>query len=156
MFNTIYAASYDSYNDWGNTIFSNWTWLWEAMSFWDFLLLAISVIIFVGFILSIVFILWWGLLLILSGGKEEKTKPAINTIRYSILWIFITVWAVFLAPILWNLLWMQNISKYMTPKAIYERITSLWHKMLWDQSDLSWWSSDVYDWKNKNLDDLDF
>ncbi len=150
MFSTINAE----YNEAWNSIFSNT--LWEAMWFWEFLLLAISVIIFIGFILSIVFILWWGLLLILSGGKEEKTKPAINTIRYSILWIFITVGTIFVAPILWNLLWMQNVSDFFTPKAIYERITQLGNKMLWNNAIQNAWSSDIYDWKNKNLDDLDF
>jgi len=153
MFNTIYAYYDDNWIAW-HSIFSDW--VWNAMSFWDFLLLAISVIIFIGFILSIVFILWWGLLLILSGGKEERTKPAINIIRYSILWIFITVWAIFLAPILWKLLWVSNISKFMAPQAIYERITSLWDKMFWDDINSPSWSSDIYDWKKRNLGDLDF
>ena len=127
------------------------------MDFWEFILLWISVVVFLWFLLSVVFILWWGLLLILSGGKEEKTKPAINTIRYAILWIFITVGAIFIAPILWNVLWMPEIAKkYFSPTAIYENIRALGNKMF-NWSNTNPWRSDIYDWNDSTtLDDLDF
>ena len=61
------------------------------MDFGDFVLLAISLFVLASGIFSVVFILWGGLLLILSGGKDEKIKPAINTIRYAIIGIIMTV-----------------------------------------------------------------
>jgi len=141
-----------------NTIF---TWpLWEPLTFWEFILLATSIVLFIGFILAIVFILWWGLLLILSWGKEDKTKPAINTIRYAVLGIFITVWAIFIAPIIWNLLWMWDLAKkYFSVTAIYENISNLAWKLFWDWAITN--SNSVRyinnSWKsNVNIDELDF
>lgn len=100
----------------------------EAMSFWDFILLAISLFVLFAGILSIVFILWWGLLLILSGGKDDKIKPAINTIRYAIIWVVITVVSIFLFPILGRLLWL-DVEKYAKPDRIFEKIESIWNKI---------------------------
>jgi hypothetical protein len=141
-----------------NTIFTGP--LWEPLTFWEFILLATSIVLLIGFLLSIVFILWGWLLLILSWGKEEKTKPAINTIRYAVLWIFITVWAIFIAPIIWNLLGMWDLAKkYFSVNAIYDNISTLAWKLFWDWTITD--SSNVRyinnSWNsNVNIDDLDF
>jgi hypothetical protein len=37
-------------------------------------------------------------MLILSGGKDEKVKPAINSIRYSVIGLIVIVIALFVAP----------------------------------------------------------
>ena len=37
-------------------------------------------------------------MLILSGGKDEKVKPAINSIRYAVIGIIVIVIAIFVAP----------------------------------------------------------
>ena len=78
----------------GSTILST------NMAFGDFVLLAISLFVLFAGVFSIVFILWGGLLLILSGGKDEKIKPAINTIRYAVIGIVVTVLTIFLFPLL--------------------------------------------------------
>lgn len=110
----------------------------ETMAFWDFVLLAISLFVLFAWILSIVFILWWGLLLILSGGKDDKIKPAINTIRYAIIWVVITVISIFLFPILGRLLWL-DVEKYAKPDRIFETIESIWNKIfLWDDIKTPW------------------
>ncbi len=131
---------------------------WEPLSFWEFILLATSIILFLGFILSVAFILWGWLLLILSWGKEEKTKPAINTIRYAVLWIFITVWAVFLAPILGWLLWMKPlVEEYFSPNAIYDKVTSIATNLFWGNTNV--WTSTRYidsKWNSDDLGDIDF
>lgn len=98
------------------------------MEVWDFILLVISLFILAWWIFSIVFILWWGLLLILSGGKEDKIKPAINTIRYAVIGIIVTVLTIFLFPILGWLLWL-DVERYAEPKRIFETIESLWNRI---------------------------
>ncbi len=136
------------------TIFSP---TWEALTFWEFVLLATSIILALWFFLAIAFILWGWLLLILSWGKEEKTKPAINTIRYAILGIFITVGAIFIAPILWKLLWMWDIvEQYFSPTKIYDNITQITTKIFWGTD--NWWviRRSVNNSNSSNLDDLDF
>lgn len=116
-----------------NAMNSSWTLFWEKMEFWDFILLAISIFVLASGIFSIIFILRWGLLLILSWGKDDKIKPAINTIRYAVIWIIITVLTIFLFPILWRLLWL-DVEKYAQPKRIFEKIESIWNTVFWKTS----------------------
>jgi hypothetical protein len=70
------------------------------------------------------FILWWGLLLILSGWKDEKIKPAINTIRYAVIWVIITVLSIFVFPILGGLLWI-DVKQYAEPSRIFAKIEEI-------------------------------
>jgi len=94
------------------------------IDFGEFILLAISLFVLAAGVLSILFILWWGLLLILSGGKDDKIKPAINTIRYAIIGVIVTVLTIFLFPILGRLLWL-DVEKYAQPKRIFEKIEQI-------------------------------
>jgi hypothetical protein len=109
-----------------------WGWILSSkMDFGDFILLSISLFVLAAWVFSILFILWWWLLLILSGWKDEKIKPAINTIRYAVIWIIITVLTIFLFPILWRLLWL-DVEKYAQPKRIFEKIEEIWNKVFWN------------------------
>lgn len=121
------------------------------MSFWDFVLLGISLFVLFSGIFSIIFILWWGLLLILSGGKDDKIKPAINTIRYAVIGIVVTIATIFLFPILWKLLGL-DVEKYAEPKRIFEKIEELWTYVFWNSSSTHFVEDDF-----NNLDlDTDF
>lgn len=122
----------------GSSIFA------ASMTFWDFILLAISLFVLASWIFSIVFILWWGLLLILSWGKDDKIKPAINTIRYAVIGIVITVLTVFIFPILGRLLGL-DVERYAEPKRIFWKIEEIWNKVFWK-------SSNWFDWA---IDDID-
>lgn len=113
---------------WVNTI--NSPIFSSNMEFWDFVLLVISVFVLTAWILSILFVLYWGLLLILSWWKEDKIKPAINTIRYAIFWLVITIASIFLFPILWKLLWI-DVEKYAKPTSILEKIETIWNNIFW-------------------------
>ena len=119
-------------------------WIFGAqMDFGDFILLSISIFVLAAWILSIVFILWWGLLLILSWWKDDKIKPAINTIRYAVIWLVITVLTIFIFPVFWRLLWL-DVEQYARPQRIFEKIEELWDKVFWTQnssSSSSRWSS---------------
>ena len=50
-------------------------------------------------ILSVVYIFIGGISFILSGGQEDKIKQAVQTIRYAIIGLFITIFAVTLVSI---------------------------------------------------------
>jgi len=117
-----YAAS-----DLWASVFSN------TMEFWDLVLLVISLFVLAAGIFSIVFILWWGLLLILSWGKDDKIKPAINTIRYAVIGIIVTVAIIFIFPIFWRLLGL-DVEKYAEPKRIFQKIEEIWNKIFWKNS----------------------
>ena len=116
-----------------HAIETGWSLFSSNMEFWDFVLLIISLFVLVAWIFSIVFILWWGLLLILSGGKDDKIKPAINTIRYAVIGIVVTILTIFLFPILWRLLGL-DVEKYAEPKRIFEKIEDIWNNIFWTTS----------------------
>lgn len=141
----IAQAWFDSVNNtWVTSpIFSN------NMEFGDFVLLIISIFVLAAWILSIVFVLYWWLLLILSWWKEDKIKPAINTIRYAIFWLIITVAAIFLFPILWKLLWI-DVEKYAKPTRILEKIEQIWNNIFWTSS-YNYWNNDISPDENWNL-----
>ncbi len=108
--------------------------LGQQIDFGEFILLAISLFVLASWVFSIIFILRWGLLLILSGGKDDKIKPAINTIRYAIIGIVVTVLTIFLFPFFWNLLGL-DVEKYAQPKRIFEKIQEIGNKIFW-QNDM--------------------
>lgn len=138
---TTYAVS-----QW-NSIF------WPAMNFGDFVLLAISLFVLASGIFSIVFILWWGLLLILSGGKDDKIKPAINTIRYAVIGIILTVLTIFIFPILGRLLGL-DVEKYAEPKRIFEKIEEIWSKVFGNETSTFNWTIDTIDNFPSDFSDL--
>ena len=97
---------------------------------WDIVLLVISIFVLVAWVASILFILWWGLLMILSWWKEDKITPALNTIRYAIFWVIVTVATIFLFPILGRILGI-DVDKYAKPSRIFEKIEELWNNIFW-------------------------
>jgi len=124
--------------------------IFEAqMDFWEFVLLAISLFVLAAGLLSIIFILWWGLLLILSGGKDDKIKPAINTIRFAVIWVVVTVLTIFLFPVFGRLLGL-DVEKYAKPQRIFEKIEEIWDKIFWWSSSSSSFNSDA----PQSLDDF--
>ena len=114
------------------------------LDFGEFILLAISLFVLAAWVLSILFILWWGLLLILSGGKDDKIKPAINTIRYAIIGVIVTVLTIFIFPILGRLLGL-DVEKYAQPKRIFEKIEEIGNSVFGASSTSSSSSGDFTD-----------
>ena len=90
----------------------------------DIIRVAISLIVLVGGLCAIIFIIWWGLMLILSGGKDEKVKPAINSIRYAVIGIIVIVVAIFVAPKVSEMLGLGQ-HDYLSPKSVFTAIQML-------------------------------
>jgi hypothetical protein len=63
-------------------------------------------------------------MLILSGGKDEKVKPAVNSIRFAVIGVIVIILSLFLVPKLGDMLGM-NVSKYVDPKQIFTTIQNL-------------------------------
>lgn len=122
------------------TTTSTWPWILSStMDFWDFILLAIALIVLFAWIFSIFYILWWWVLLILSWWKDEKIKPAINSIRYSLIWLAVIIISIFVFPRLAALLWL-DVTKYSSPDKIFREIKIIWDKIFWTNS-----STTIYD-----------
>lgn len=90
----------------------------------DIIRVGIALLVLVSGLLSVLFIIWGGVMLILSGGKDEKVKPAINSIRYAVLGIVLIIVAIFAAPKLGDLLGL-NVSRYVSPSTIFSTIQDL-------------------------------
>jgi hypothetical protein len=63
-------------------------------------------------------------MLILSGGKDEKVKPAINSIRYAVIGIIVIVVAIFVAPKVSEMLGLGQ-HDYLSPKSVFDTIKML-------------------------------
>lgn len=117
----------------------------EQMSLWEFVSLVFALLVLVAGIASLGYILWWGILLILSWGKEDKIKPAINSIRYALVWVILIVVSIFLFPRLAGLLGL-DVKEYGTPDKIFSTLKEVWNKALGSPSD------DVLDLNDPSLD----
>jgi len=123
----------------------------SRMEIWDFILLAISLVVLFAWVFSIWYILWWGVLLILSWWKDEKIKPAINSIRYALIWLIVIVLSIFVFPKVAWMLWM-DVRNYASPDKIFTQIKVLWDKFFWTHSsyDTSW-NEDFSNWSINSL-----
>jgi hypothetical protein len=64
----------------------------------DVIRVSIALVVLVSGFMAVLFILWGGVMLILSGGKDEKVKPAVNSIRFAVLGIIVIIIALFVTP----------------------------------------------------------
>ena len=67
-------------------------------------------------VLSVVYIFVGGISFILSGGQEDKIKQAVHTIRYAIIGLFITIFAVTLVTLIGNILGYDLTSMFQMDK----------------------------------------
>ncbi len=94
----------------------------------DIIRVGVSLVVLVAGLCSILFIVWGGLMLILSGGKDEKVKPAINSIRYAVVGIIVIVIAIFVAPKISEMLWLWT-HQYLSPQNIFNTIKTLMNQI---------------------------
>jgi uncharacterized sodium:solute symporter family permease YidK len=90
----------------------------------DIIRVGVSLIVLVAWLCAILFIIWGWLMLILSGGKDEKVKPAINSIRYAVIGIIVIVIAIFVAPKVSQMLGLGD-HDYLSPKSIFDMVKIL-------------------------------
>ena len=94
----------------------------------DLIRVGVSLVVLVAGLCSILFIVWGGLMLILSGGKDEKVKPAINSIRYAVIGIIVIVIAIFVAPKVSEMLGLGT-HQYLSPQNIFNTIKTLMNQI---------------------------
>jgi inner membrane protein involved in colicin E2 resistance len=80
-------------------------------------------IIVAGF-LSVVFIFFGGISFILSGGQEDKIKQAVSTIRYAIIGLVVTIFAVVIVAFVGKALGL-NVIEYINLGEIFDLIKNL-------------------------------
>lgn len=90
----------------------------------DIVRVGIALVVLVSGFLAVLFIIWGGVMLILSGGKDEKVKTAVNSIRFAVLGIIVITISLFLLPKIGDMLWL-NVSQYVDPQEIFQTIQNL-------------------------------
>lgn len=100
----------------------------------DIIRVWVSLVVLVAGLCSILFIVWGWLMLILSGGKDEKVKPAINSIRYAVIGIIVIVIAIFVAPKVSEMLGLGT-HQYLSPQNIFNTIKVLMNQIFWGSND---------------------
>lgn len=113
------------------------SWSYSAA---DIIRVGVSLVVLVAWLCSILFIVWGGLMLILSGWKDEKVKPAINSIRYAVIWIIVIVIAIFVAPKVSEMLGLGT-HQYLSPQNIFNTIKVLMKQIFWGANDTYYDSS---------------
>ncbi len=99
----------------------------------DLITFGISLVVLIAGLFAVMFIIWGGVMLILSGWKDEKVKPAINSIRYAVLWVIVIIISIFVAPRAWDLLGL-NVSWYLSPSTIFSTIKVLANRIFGSQN----------------------
>ena len=86
---------------------------------------GVAIVVFVAVLCAVLFIVWGGVMLILSGGKDEKVKPAINSIRYSVIGLIVIVIALFVAPKIVEFMGLDGIQGYLAPNRVFSSMKNI-------------------------------
>lgn len=81
--------------------------------------------IILAFILSVFFIFYGGISFILSGGKEDKIKKAVSTIRYAIIGLVVTLLATTIISIVGRIFGYNFIGEIINFGQIFNDIRSI-------------------------------
>lgn len=87
-------------------------------SFEDILRYGIAILVFASGILTILYILWGWLLMVVSGGDEKKVQSAVNHMRYAVLGIVVLIIIIFVSPVFLRIIGLSNYSILFTPAEI--------------------------------------
>lgn len=90
----------------------------------DMLRIAISLIVLVAMVCAVFFIVYGGLMLVLSGGNDDKVSSALGSIRYAVIGLVVIVLAIFIAPHVAALLGLGSYD-YLSPKSITDTVQTL-------------------------------
>ena len=85
---------------------------------------GIALVILAAGFLSIVFMLWGGIRFIISGGKEDKVKSAVHSIRYALIGLIVTILSITVINLIGRVFNLQLVN-YLNFDAIIETINGL-------------------------------
>lgn len=86
---------------------------------------GIAWVFIIAFLLSIFFIFYGGISFILSGGKDDKIKKAVGTIRYAIIGLVVTLLSITVISILGRIFGYNFIGDIINFGQIFRDIQSI-------------------------------
>lgn len=85
---------------------------------------GIALVILLAGFLSIVFMLWGGIRFIISGGKEDKVKSAMHSIRYALIGLVVTILSITIINLVGRVFNLQLVN-YLSFDGIIATINGL-------------------------------
>jgi len=110
MFTSIVYAQTSTFADSATQIYT----LEELMT------VGIAILLLIAVLLTIMFVLWWGFLLVISGGDEHKVHPAINMIRYSVIGLLVIIIIILVTPAVSRSIGFESIWEKFSPGNIFQ------------------------------------
>jgi Type IV secretion system pilin len=98
--------------------------VFDTIEFSDIIRYAIALIVIFAALAAILYTIWGGFLMILSGGAEEKVKWAVNHIRHALIGIGFIILVLFIFPVLMNLIGLPY-GEYAKPSSVFQTIGEL-------------------------------
>lgn len=90
----------------------------------DIINMAVALAILAAGLLSVFYIFYGGISFILAAGREDKIKEAVHTIRYAIIGLIVTIFAVTFIAIVGKIFGF-NLVSYITWEKIGEMIQNI-------------------------------
>jgi Type IV secretion system pilin len=98
--------------------------VFDTVAFDDLIRYALAAVVIAAALAAILYTIWGGFLMILSGGQEEKVKKAVNHIRHAGIGIVFLLLVLFILPLIAGFMWLAY-GEYARPSAIFQTITEI-------------------------------
>lgn len=81
---------------------------------------GIAILLLIAILLTVIFVLWGGFLLVISGGDEHKVSPAINMIRYSAIGLLVMFVVILITPAVSAAVGFESVGQKFKPGVIFQ------------------------------------
>ncbi len=98
--------------------------VFDTIEFADIIRYGIAMVVIIGALAAILYTVWGGFLMIVSGGTEEKVKIAVNHIRHALIGIGFIVGVLFVIPLFTQFMGLPY-GEYARPTAVFETIKEI-------------------------------
>lgn len=96
--------------------------VFDTIEFSDLIRYGIAIVVIAAALIAIVYTIWGGFLMIISGGTEEKVKWAVNHIRHALIGIVFIIAVLFIIPVITGFMGLPY-GEYARPAAVFSTIT---------------------------------
>ncbi len=86
----------------------------------ELMTVGIAILLLIAILLTVIFVLWWGFLLVISGGDEHKVSPAINMIRYSAIGLLVMFVVILITPAVSAAVGFETVGQKFKPGVIFQ------------------------------------
>ncbi len=97
----------------------------------ELMTVGIAILLLIAILLTVIFVLWWGFLLVISGGDEHKVSPAINMIRYSAIGLLVMFVVILITPAVSAAVGFESVGQKFKPGTIFQTMRCVADRIFW-------------------------